>query len=131
MDFFVTLKSKDQRPVLVVEDEIQTREVLKEIVSNLGYRVEAVENGYAAISAVQKQKFHLIFLDLRLPGINGIETLKRLREIDPDIAIVVVTGYPEDLLSLHQHNGWPAMVIPKPFKLSQVREALNVVRAKR
>lgn len=131
MGTFVSKKAKDWGPVLVVEDEIQTREVLKEIISNLGFRVEAADNGYRAIAAVQKQKFHLVFLDLRLPGISGIETLKRLREIDPEVAVVVITGYPEDLLSFHEQNGWPAMVIPKPFKLSQVKEALNMVKARR
>lgn len=131
MGTFVSLKSTDQGHVLVVEDESQTREVLKETISNLGYEVEAVEDGYRAISAVQRQKFHLVFLDLRLPGISGIETLKRIREIDPHVAVVVVTGYPEDLLTLHSQNGWPAMVVPKPFKLSQIKEALNLVRTKR
>lgn len=131
MGTFVTLSEKVQGSILIVEDEAQARELLKDIVSTSGYEVITAEDGYEAVAAVQKRKFKLIFLDLRLPNLSGIETLKRIKEIDSSIPIVVVTGYPEDLMAVHNRDGWPATVIPKPFKLSQIREALNMVKSKK
>lgn len=128
---FVSLKERSPGHILIVEDLPQARELLKEIISSRGYSVVTARDGREAISAVRKNSFDLVFLDLRLPEINGVEVFKKVREISPDIPVVIISSHPEDLLSGQSKSAWPEMVISKPFKLSQIREALNLIKPKK
>lgn len=77
--------------VLVVDDEKSTRESLKMIFKD-SYEVVTVESGHKAISVVSREDPQVVILDIFMPGIDGLETLKRLREIDPDIPIIMITA---------------------------------------
>lgn len=126
--FFVSSLKKDH--VLIVEDNPVTRELLEDIVISNGYTVSTAKDGHEAVSIIQSQKFNLVFLDLRLPGINGIEILKKIKEIAPGVPVVVIAGAPGDLLSDTKGAIWPEMVISKPFRLSQIREAFTLIKSK-
>lgn len=126
--FFVNLSRNISGPILIIEDEPQNRALLREFVSSQGYDVLTAKDGYEAIRAIQKQDFNLVFLDLRLPGLHGIEILKKLKEVHPGIPVIIVSGFPDDILRLQSKADWPDMVISKPFQLSQIREALSMVK---
>ncbi|MBI4596621.1 MAG: response regulator [Candidatus Tectomicrobia bacterium] len=114
--------------ILIVEDNQQAREVLKEIISSNGYAATLAKDGREALSAIQRQRFCLIFLDLRLPEVNGVDLLRKVKETTSGVPVIVVSGYPEDLLQLRNKDMWPEMVISKPFKISQIREALSLLK---
>lgn len=81
--------------VLLVEDEKKTAEMLKAALESEGISVEWVQNGESAIESVEKGKFDLIILDLKLPVISGDEALEEIRKIDPYVEVIVYTNYQE------------------------------------
>ena len=118
--------------ILVVDDDPRVREVLEEVISAQGYKVVAVGSGEAALEAVEKRHYDLIFLDLVLPGINGVEALAAIKEKDKKAVVAIVTGYGDDPIAMEAMAQGPLLLIRKPFKAEDIREVLHVViRARR
>ena len=78
--------------VLVVDDESAIRESLQGVLEDEGYKVAAAATGEAAIESVQNQSFDLVLLDIWLPGIDGLETLERIRELDNSPEVIIISG---------------------------------------
>ncbi|HEX8288009.1 MAG TPA: response regulator, partial [Pyrinomonadaceae bacterium] len=79
--------------ILVVDDERGIRETLRGVLEDEGFEVEAVESGEDCLKSVEKKSFGCILLDVWLPGIDGLETLKTLRENGNDSAVVMISGH--------------------------------------
>jgi two-component system nitrogen regulation response regulator NtrX len=79
--------------ILVVDDEAGVRGSLTGILRDEGYAVEAVESGEACLAVLEKRRCDLLLLDVWLPGIDGLETLSRVRTLDPDLPVVVISGH--------------------------------------
>lgn len=79
--------------VLIVDDERAIRNSLKEILTDEGYDADIAEDGAAAISKVEKEKFDMIFCDIKMPGMDGIEVLDKLVEMGVDAAVVMISGH--------------------------------------
>ena len=87
------MENKTNAPnILIVDDEIGPRESLRMILKPY-YNVFTVESGYAAIQMVQQIEFDVITLDIRMPGISGIDTLKEIRKYDSNVIVIIITGY--------------------------------------
>jgi DNA-binding response OmpR family regulator len=78
--------------VLVVDDEPDAVELLQEFLTSKGYEVITAEDGEEALHKVKEERPHLILLDVRMPRLNGMEVLKRLREIDREVGVIMVTA---------------------------------------
>ena len=78
--------------VLIVDDEVEFANVLAERMEARGFKVNTVSSGVKAIEQVQKKRYDAVLLDLAMPGMDGIETLKKLLEINPDLQILLLTG---------------------------------------
>ncbi len=105
--------------VLVVDDEIGTRESLRMILKP-NYRVHCVGNGYEAIRMVQQAKMDVILLDLRMPGISGSDTLKEIKEIDPDARVIVITAYGTQESSADTMRHGVFDYVLKPFNVPEI-----------
>ena len=79
--------------ILVVDDEAGVRASLTGILGDEGYLVDAVESGEAGLQALESREYDLLLLDVWLPQIDGIETLSRVRTLDPDLPVVVISGH--------------------------------------
>jgi len=79
--------------VLVIDDEDSMREGCRQVLADDGYRAEVAENGEQGLRLVRQLGPRIVLVDLKMPGIGGLEVLARIREIDPSIATVVITGY--------------------------------------
>ncbi len=79
--------------VLIVDDERAIRNSLKEILTDEGYDADIAEDGATAISKVEKEKFDVIFCDIKMPGMDGIEVLDKLVEMGVDAAVVMISGH--------------------------------------
>jgi CheY-like chemotaxis protein len=79
--------------ILVIDDEPGIRKSFITALEDTGYLVETAESGEVGIEKLEIQKYDLIFLDLNMPGLNGVETLRELREIDKDVPIYIVTAF--------------------------------------
>jgi two-component system nitrogen regulation response regulator NtrX len=81
------------RRVLIVDDEAGIRQALGQLLEFEGYEVRSAENAADGISEYQKWRPHLVFLDVKMAGIDGLEALKRLREIDSSAVVVMISGH--------------------------------------
>lgn len=77
--------------LLTVDDELDVRDFIKDFFSMRGYTVLVALNGKEAISIIKKEKPRIVFLDIIMPDINGLEVLKQIKEFDPTIKVIMVT----------------------------------------
>lgn len=121
--------------ILIVDDEEFLRDQLARILGEEGYVAHAVENGAAALAHVGRESVDLVLLDLNLPDLHGIEVLRRLKGIDPDLLVIVVTGYGSVESAVESLKLGAYDYIKKPFKADAikliVRLALETQRLRR
>jgi len=110
--------------VLIVDDEIGPRESLRMILKP-HYNVLTVENGYAAIQMAQQMELDVITLDLKMPGISGIETLKEIRKIDPDIMVIIITGFGTLQTAIESIRYGVFDYIAKPFNVPEIMQIIE------
>jgi len=84
---------KKKTKVLVVDDEAIIRESLRDWLSDVGHQVLIAENGHQALEIIEKEKPSIAIVDLVMPGMDGIELLKRAKEISPSIEVIIITAY--------------------------------------
>ncbi|NWF91675.1 MAG: response regulator [Syntrophaceae bacterium] len=109
-----------QTNILVVDDVRSMRVTLGGILEDKGHRVVMVENGYEAIEAVKRDSFDLIFIDIKMPGINGVQTFREIKKIDRKAVVIMMTAYSvEDLLKEALEEGAYATVY-KPFDVDRI-----------
>ncbi|MEO8936591.1 MAG: response regulator [Burkholderiaceae bacterium] len=113
--------------VLLVEDSEEVRETTIEFIEEVGYDVVAVETAEAALEAMATARYDVIFTDVSLPGMNGIELLKRARLANPLQAVVIASGYGADLN--RQSFGPGVGVLGKPYDLATLERTLGEVLA--
>lgn len=120
----------DPASVLVVDDERGPREALQ-IILGPHFQVFAVESGEEALEIVQSRRIDVATLDLKMPGLSGPETLRRLREIDPSLEVVIVTGYGsfENALEVLRLRAFD--YVSKPFQPGRILEAVRQAAASR
>ena len=111
----------DNKPkILVVDDQRGIRLTLSAIMEGQGYDVTQVEDGYQAIEAVTNTAFDLVFLDIKMPGINGVQSYREIKKLSPGSAVVMMTGFSvEDLVREALEEGANS-VIYKPFQVEKV-----------
>jgi DNA-binding NtrC family response regulator len=107
--------------VLIIDDERTIREGLAKTLKRMGHESHSVANGNDAVSEFSRGAYDLVFLDLKMPGIDGMETLVQLKDEDPEVNIVMITGYPsvENVLKAFRLGAYDYM--PKPFSPQEVR----------
>src|SRR4030065_913031 len=105
--------------ILIVDDEIGPRESLRMILKQ-NYNVYTVENGYAAIHMIQQTEMDVLTLDLKMPGMSGIDNLKEIRGIDPDVMIIIITGYGTLKSAIDAIRYGAFDFIQKPFNLPEI-----------
>jgi CheY-like chemotaxis protein len=82
--------------VLVVDDEPDSVELLQEFLAAKGYEVLSAADGEEALQKVKADRPHLILLDVRMPGMNGLEVLRQVRQIDQEVGVIMVTAVNEE-----------------------------------
>lgn len=107
--------------LLIVDDQAGVRRFLSEAFTAEGYNVETASSGIEAIKKASAKLPSLILLDVKMPVMSGLETLEGLRQIDPDIPVVMMTAYGElDIIAEAKKRGVKCY-INKPFDLNEVR----------
>jgi CheY-like chemotaxis protein len=116
--------------VLIVDDNAPLRAILSEILSWVGFKVRAVESGRAAIESYKTKPATLVILDICMPGMDGLETLKLLRVIDPHVKVLGISGFGSDLsalfLTMTGALGADAM-LEKPFAKAVLLKAVRKI----
>jgi len=113
--------------ILIVDDEKNQAEMLKDVLELEGHQAKPVLDGYSAIEAVKSDGYDLILMDIRMPGINGIETFLEIKKIDPSVKVIMMTAFAvEDLIKEALRHGACAC-IHKPFRLEEIITLINEV----
>jgi DNA-binding response OmpR family regulator len=111
--------------VLVVDDDEGIREALTEYLESLEYSVVNASDGEDALNKYAKGDFEIILADLMMPNVDGMDLLKRIREIDEDVIFLMITGHPSIGTAVESINLGADDYITKPFHLEDVKIRLN------
>lgn len=119
---------KSEHRILVVDDDKDMTATLTLVLNEEGYEAIAAYNGHEAIEAVTEKRFDLILMDIKMPGLNGVETYKEIRKIRPGVPVVMMTAYAvEDLVKeALEHSA--REVIYKPFDTEEMLELINKLK---
>lgn len=107
--------------ILVVDDEQDFTEVMKDILQSWGYKVEVTQTGYDALQRLSLQKYDVILLDVLMPLINGLETLKRIKRIDREVPVVILTADGRANTAVHAMKLGAYDYITKPMDWERLR----------
>ncbi len=110
----------DRLNILIVEDGQSQREMLKEFLAGEGHNVAGAEDGDAAIRQVRHSHFDLLLLDFKMPGMNGIEVLREIKKINPQINVVMMTAYGTIETAVDAMKLGAVDYIPKPIDLDEL-----------
>jgi DNA-binding NtrC family response regulator len=117
--------------VLVVDDEKPTRVLMERELPRSGCAVRTAQSGEEALEVLSRQEFDVVLLDLKMPGLGGMETLRRLRSTGTTAEVVVLTGHPEVESAIAAMKLGATDYLTKPFKLSEVEAVLQRAAEKR
>src|SRR5215510_14282078 len=118
--------------ILIVDDEAGVRSSLQGILTDEGYAAESVDSGEAALKAVENRRFDLLLLDVWLPGMDGVETLWRVRTLDPELPVVVISGHGSIETAVKAVRMGARDFVEKPLSLEKTLLAVkNALRQQR
>jgi len=117
--------------ILIVEDEKSQREMLSGFLSKEGHAVREAENGEQAVAAVREGTFDLLLLDYKMPGMNGLEVLKEVKQINPDIDVIMMTAFGTIETAVRAMKAGAADYITKPVDLDELLLHLNRLSERR
>ncbi len=113
------------KKILVVDDEANIRELYREELEDMGYEVTTVADGAEALAVIDTTKFDLVTLDMRMPDIDGIETLRKMKEKDSTLPIVICTAYE---VYKHDFGSWCSdAYVVKSADTSLLRETIKKI----
>jgi excisionase family DNA binding protein len=115
------------RRILVVDDEAVVLEAFDAVLAGKACEVVLASSGREALRELRRDRFDLIFLDLLLPDIGGSVVLRAIKRRDPEAVVVLVTGFPHHEEAIAALEYGPAMMLPKPIKLSDIESVLKIV----
>ncbi|MFQ5863067.1 MAG: sigma-54-dependent transcriptional regulator [Candidatus Brocadiales bacterium] len=105
--------------ILVVDDDQGIQFFLGEVLTKKGYQIDSATSAEAAISKIQQDAFSLILLDVRLPGMSGIDAIKKFHEVDPRVPIIIMTAYGSKDLAIRAVQEGAYDFFTKPIKLDE------------
>ena len=106
--------------ILIIDDERAIRNSLGEILSDEGYDVDVAEDGVQGLSLVDKEKYSIIFCDIKMPGMDGIEVLDKLMTMGVDAAVVMISGHGDISTAVECIKKGAFDYIPKPLDLNRI-----------
>lgn len=115
--------SAKARSVLVVDDERDMCDLIVDFLGREGYEVEAAHTGFEALARVREQDYDVVVTDLRMPGMDGIEVLREVKTLRPDVPVILITAFGSIDLAIEAMKAGAFYFVTKPFKMRQL-EAL-------
>jgi excisionase family DNA binding protein len=128
LDRDILRQDKQGQPtVLVVDDDPDLQELFKTFLKKIGFSRVVVGTAKDAIGSLRKQKFDLMFLDLQLPDAPGDQVYRAAKSIDPDLNVIVITGYPDSEILDRILQISPVTVLKKPLKIEQLNQTVKIL----
>jgi CheY-like chemotaxis protein len=106
--------------ILVVDDEKIVRDFFLDVASSLGGNVETAEDGDVAVEKCRSNHYDMVFLDMRVPHMNGLDACRTILTLDPKVKVVMMSGYSEDRMMDEAISCGAVAKIAKPFDLKTI-----------
>ncbi|EKD27660.1 MAG: response regulator receiver protein [uncultured bacterium] len=124
--------TKKKINILIVDDDEKIRELLQAVFSDMEYTCDTACDGQAGFKKTVNASYDLIILDLNMPLMNGVDCLKAIRQVDPLIPIIVITGFQDIVEENKQTLSLANSIINKPFKIEAFINAVqSLIRIKK
>src|SRR5512142_558442 len=117
--------ARGQETVVVIDDDYAMRLSCLQILQKMGFRVETFEDGASGLEGLARLKPALVVVDLKMPGISGLEVVARVHELDPEIIVVVITGFATIGTAVDAMKSGAYDFVPKPFSPDELRVIVN------
>ena len=128
LDHDILRQDKQGQPtVLVVDDDLGIQDLFRTFLKQIGFSRVVVGTAKEAIKSLRKQKFDLMFLDLQLPDAPGDQVYKTAKQVDPDLNVIVITGYPDSEILDRILQVSPVTVLKKPLKIEQLYQTVKIL----
>jgi DNA-binding response OmpR family regulator len=114
------------KKILVVDDEPEVRQLMEHFLTERGYEVRIAENGRLALAALDTFMADVVLLDMHMPEMDGLETLKHLAVRSPSLPVIMVTVNDDVETTTHLLQMGAADYVPKPFNLDYLEQAINI-----
>ena len=119
--------------IMIVDDDPSFGKTMKNILSKRGYFVAIANTGEEAISKIQERNYDVILIDLKLPTINGLETYIKIKEINPEVVAIMITGYRQEMANLVQdaidNNAYTCLY--KPLEMEMLLNLIDRILNKK
>lgn len=122
----LSYENRETGRILVVDDEIDACNALKEFLNSRGYKVEIALDGKTALKKVEEFNPHIVFLDIIMPGMGGMDVLNEIRKINPTIGIVMTTAVVDEEIAKRTIQLGAYDYITKPIDLNYLETVLFV-----
>ena len=111
----------DIADILFVDDDRAILEIVREYLAEIGYHVDVVDNGLAAMGRIKEKPYHIVFTDIKMPDIDGLELLSAIKEYSPETEVIIVTshGSMESAIQAMKYGSYD--YLQKPFKLNVLK----------
>ena len=120
----------DRLNVLVIDDEDGIRFACERILNRMGFRTFTANRGQAGLEIIQKELIAIVLLDLKMPGMDGLEVLRHIREMDESILVIIITGFATIETAIEAMKQGAYDFIPKPFEPEHLRMVVDRAREK-
>ena len=128
LDRDILRQDKQGQPtVLVVDDDPRLQDLFRTFLKKIGFSQMVVGTAKEAIKSLGKQKFDLMFLDLQLPDAPSDQVYKTAKQIDQDLNVIVITGYPDSEILDRILQVSPVTVLKKPLKVEQLNQTVKIL----
>lgn len=117
----------EKAKVLVVDDDHKIRELMTDTLSALGYTTFGAKDGKEALSFLKTQKMDLVIADIRMPQLDGISLLKTIKNQQPDLPVLIITGYDFNYAMDQALDGGADGFLAKPFRIGKIEELIKSV----
>ncbi len=118
----------DMINILVVDDDLGMGETIFDILSDIGYNVDVANDGYKAIDMIITNDYDMVLMDIKMPGINGVEVLKKIRGIKPSLKVFMMTAYTTDDLVEESLKIGAYGVISKPINIDRLLHFIKKIQ---
>jgi DNA-binding response OmpR family regulator len=113
--------------VLIIEDDQEMRSLLKYFFSEEGFETDSVSNGFDALGILIKKPFDLVITDIRMPGLTGLDILPRIKKIQPEVAIIVITAFGTEEVRRRAFERGANAYLEKPIHFQELRGLIHDV----
>ncbi|OGP15013.1 MAG: hypothetical protein A2052_04890 [Deltaproteobacteria bacterium GWA2_54_12] len=106
--------------ILITDDDMDLRELLTEAIKNWGYEVSVARDGDEALRKLRMERFDIVITDLMMPGMDGLALLQKIKDLDKEILVIIITGYATIETAVKAIESGAYDYIAKPFRLDEL-----------